>query len=81
MTEEIVYIHKVEGTNVWIPVKARQLSEHQYEILNHPEFEDSDEIHCFDNHPGEIVTLKEHTFSNGKVGKVVGKLIRRQEHR
>lgn len=77
MQLETVYIHKIEGTEVWIPVKARRVSDNQFELLNDKEFNDLDEADRLDNYPGDIVTLQEHVFSDGEMGKVVKELIYR----
>lgn len=77
MEIETVYVHKIEGTEVWIPVTARRINETDYVLLDNKEFNNLDETDFLDNFPGDVVTLQERVFANGEVGKVVKDIIYR----
>jgi hypothetical protein len=77
MESETVYIRKLEGTEVWIPVRAKRIDDSRYELLDNEEFHNIDDTDVLENFAGDIVTLQEHVFTNGEIGKVVKEVIYR----
>lgn len=76
LTTQRVYVHLIDGTDIWIPVNARIVQDNQYEILDDSEFkDDADPNYLFKFYPGDIVEIGTHTFEDGKKGVVAKKLI------
>ncbi|MFD0975401.1 hypothetical protein [Salinimicrobium gaetbulicola] len=77
MTVKKIYVHLIDGTDVWVPVDAIKVNPEQFEILAGDEYTHIDDPnYFFEFYPGDLVELSSHTFSNGKKEKVAKKLIR-----
>ncbi|WP_225000410.1 hypothetical protein [Cesiribacter sp. SM1] len=77
LTTQAIYVHLIDGTDTWVPVKARIVQDNQYEILENSEFiRDADPNYLFEFYPGDTVETVPHTFKDGKKGNIAKKLIR-----
>jgi hypothetical protein len=77
MTSSIdkVYIHVIDGTDVFIPVDARKVASEQYQLLNDEMYADGDPNCLFEFFVGDMVEVEQHRFADGKYGFVAKKLI------
>jgi hypothetical protein len=76
LTTRKIYVHLIDGTDVWVPVEAKEIGEDQYEILDNVEYDDLDTSELFEFFPGDIVKLGQRTFSEGKTGAVARDLVK-----
>ena len=75
MKKEKIYVHVIDGTDLWIPISAKKVKESRYEILKDKEFDEMDTGTLMEFIPGDIVELGQHRFKNGKKELVAKKLI------
>jgi hypothetical protein len=75
MTIQRIYIHLIDGTDVWVLINARQIQEAQFEILENNEYNESDTNELFEFFPGDVVELGEAILSDGTKRQVAKKLI------
>ena len=72
-----IYVLQIDGTDVWVPINARQVEGKQYELLPDREFDDLDSNQLFQFFPGDIVTVEQYKFSDGSVREVAKQLVYR----
>lgn len=65
----------IEGTVVWVPIKAKLIQDDQFEIVENVIFDNLDINELYEFFPGDIVELEQFVFEDGTKGKVAKKLI------
>jgi hypothetical protein len=75
MTIQKIYIHLIDGTDVWVLINARYIQDAQFEIIENNEYNALDTKGLFEFYPGDIVELDEHVLSDGTKRQVAKKLI------
>src|SRR5688572_9240136 len=75
MTIQRIYIHLIDGTDVWVLINARQIQDAQFEIIEDNEYYELDTNELFEFFPGDVVELEEAILSDGTKRKVAKKLI------
>jgi len=75
MTLQKIYIHLIDGTDVWVLINARQIREGQFEIANNHEYNEAGNHELFQFFPGDVVELDEHVLPDGTKRKVAKKLV------
>jgi len=65
----------IDGTDVWVPIDARNIKGSEYEILDNKVYDDPDPNELFEFFPGDIVELESKTFKDGNKGQVATRLI------
>lgn len=78
-TEEI-YLSVIDGVQVWIPTKAKLLSDNQYLILNSNEFDCTDYSSLPEFIPGDTVSAIQKVFDTGDTKKIGNRLIASSKH-
>jgi len=77
MNLDKIYVLKIDGSDVWVPINARQLTDNQFELLSDSEYDNLDSNELFQFFPGDIVTVEQHAFSDSTVRPVARRLIHR----
>ena len=77
MPTEKIYIRIIDGTDVYVPINARKIRNNEYEILYDKEYECEETNYLFEFFSGDIVSLGQHRFADGKVGQIASQLIHR----
>lgn len=70
-----IYIHSIDGTDVWLPVDANNIKDNEYEILENEEYVDPEPNELFEFFPGDIVEIGSKIFKDGTNRQVAKKLI------
>jgi hypothetical protein len=69
MTEKI-YIHMIDGTDIWVPVDVERLNNNEFIIKKFDDFDPEDTSVIPQYIPGDIVTLKPRTIDNKELRTV-----------
>ena len=78
MTTEKIYVHLIDGTDVWVPVEAKQVESGQFIILENNEYTDYvDSNYLFEFYPGDTVELGASSFIDSKKVQVAKRLIKK----
>jgi len=74
---EKIYVQLLDGTTVWVPIKAKKIDGLRFKILEGDKYLDTVDfpLHLFEFWPGDIVELKPHTFTDGQSGQVASTLV------
>jgi hypothetical protein len=75
MTIQKIYVHLIDGTDVWVPINVKQIQGNQFEILENKIYSETDTDELFEFFPGDVVESEEHTFQDGTKGQTAKKLI------
>lgn len=75
MTIQQIYIHLIDGTDVWVPVNARWIRDAQFEILDNNTYHEVNSTELFEFFPGDIIETEERALFDGIKGPVAAKLI------
>ena len=71
-----VYVHFIDGVEVFIPVEARLISDDVFQLMPDPEFDYEDDTVLFEFGSQDIVKTKEKQLENGVLGRVAFKLVK-----
>lgn len=75
MTIQRIYIHLIDGTDVWVLVNAKQIQVNQFEISEDSEYGKVDSNELFEFFPGDVVELEERVLSDSSKRQVATRLI------
>lgn len=75
MTTHSIYIHLIDGTDVWVLIQAKHVQNNQFEIIETNEYTVSATKGLFQFFPGDVVELDEHVLSDGSKRHVAKKLV------
>src|SRR6187402_2740138 len=75
MTLQKIYIHLVDGTDVWVLINAKLIQDAQFEIIETDEYKELDAKGLFEFYPGDVVELGDHILTDGTKRQVAKKLI------
>lgn len=75
MTTDKIFVLMIDGTDVWVPVNARQKDTYQYELLPDSVFDELDKMELIQFFPGDEVLVEEKKFLDGTTGLVAQQLI------
>jgi|SRR6478735_1641845 len=75
MTIQKIYVHLIDGTDVWVLLNARQTQANQFEILENGEYDKVESNELFEFFPGDVVELEERVLSDGSNKQVATRLI------
>ncbi len=75
MTIQKIYIHLIDGTDVWVLMNAKHIQDAQFEIIENNEYNELDTKGVYEFYPGDVVELEESVTSDGCKKQVARKLI------
>jgi hypothetical protein len=75
MSTQKIYIHLIDGTDVWVLINAREIQDSRFEIMGDEEYNHRETNELFEFFPGDIVELGEQTVLDGSKRQVAKKLI------
>ncbi|HEY5825600.1 MAG TPA: hypothetical protein VIT44_14595 [Cyclobacteriaceae bacterium] len=75
MATQKIYIHLVDGTDVWVAIDARPIQDSQFEIIEDDEYSNRATNELFEFFPGDIVEIEEQVLLDGIKRQVAKKLI------
>jgi hypothetical protein len=75
-----IYLSVIDGVQVWVPTKAKLLSDNQYLLLNNNEFDCTDYSSLPEFIPGDTITAGQKPFDTGDTKKIAIKLISPSKH-
>ena len=79
MTIQRIFVHLIDGTDVWVPINARKNQKDQFEIIGNKEYDEIGTHELFEFFPGDIVELEEQILIDGTKRQVAKKLISKGE--
>ncbi|MBI3173995.1 MAG: hypothetical protein HYZ25_09760 [Chloroflexi bacterium] len=71
-----VYVHFLDGVEVYIPVDARLISNDSCQLISDDEFDYDDDAVLFEFGSHDIVKIKEVQFESGDFGQVAYELVK-----
>ena len=74
--DKTIYVEFIDGTNVFVPIPSKYISENVYELLSTDEFDFEDKTILFEFGPGDIVEVKINKFESGESGFIANKLVK-----
>lgn len=76
-----IYVQLLDGSTAWVPINGKQIADNVYQVLDDPEFDGWEDhpLYIFEFYPGDLIELVEHTFSDGQIGLVAGRLVKEGE--
>lgn len=75
MTIQKIYIHLIDGTDVWVLINAKQIQDTQFEIIENKIYNELNPDELVEFFPGDVVELGEHILSDGTKTQIAKKLI------
>ena len=71
-----IYVHFLDGVEVYIPIEARLTSDGTYQLLFDDEFDYDDDSVLFEFGSQDIVKARQKQFENGDFGQVAYELVK-----
>jgi len=75
MTIQKVYVHLIDGTDVWVPINVKHIQNGQFEIIENKEYNEIGSDELFEFFPGDVVELDDHILSDGTKKQIAKTLI------
>ena len=75
MTIQKIYVHLVDGTDVWVPLNVKHIREAHFEIIENKEYTERDSNELFQFFPGDVVEPEEQILQDGVPRQVAKKLV------
>ncbi len=76
-----IYVHFLDGVEVYIPVEARLISDNLYQLMSDGEFDYDAVAVLFEFGSQDIVKVKEIRFADGDFGQVAHQLVKAGDSR
>ena len=70
-----IYVHLIDGTDVWVLVNVKPIQDARFEILENKEYNEIGKDELFEFFPGDIVEVEENVLSDGTKRQIAKKLI------